>query len=274
MKMIRWVCSVTAAAAIVAPIGASAQSSNVTLPNGAVGVAFHFSASVQTPKGAKSANGTITIKQTAPQKLSVTIGSCNGSSQTIPLTMAGGSLTVDTSQPPSTPPDSEKQASAIALLSNMKVAADIGIAARKSSGKNFTVGVTLTPVGRGTAVPAQITMNASSVANETVVYSGSADAQTTTELPPSSGLDPEQLVKSAGVAVAAHGFTPAGRAAVAITRHRQVEHQKEAASGELPVTCHFVNGRLHDISGTQTDSLTIANKNANVVSTWSFTKAQ
>jgi hypothetical protein len=58
-----------------------------------------------------------------------------------------------------------------------------------------------------------------------------------------------------------------------------VEEQKEAASGALPdaidlvVTSHFANGRVHDIAGTQTDSLTIANKKANVVSTWSFTAA-
>ena len=277
---IRWMSSVATVLAIIAPIATIAQSSIGTLPNGAVGGAFHFSTSVQTPKGKKSAEGTITIKQTAPQKLSLTVTSSDGSSQTIPLTIAGGTATLDTSQSMPASSDPEKQAAAKALLSNMKLAAEIGIAAKKNAGKRFSVNVSLTPVGNGTAMPAQIPMNPSSGANETVVYSGNANAETTTQLPPSSGLDPQQLVKSAGIAVAAHGFTPAGRAAVAIAHHHQVEEQKEAASGELPdkillvVTSHFVDGRLHDISGTQTDALTIGNKSANVVSTWSFTKSQ
>jgi hypothetical protein len=280
MRIVRWMVCTIAAFAIVAPIGSSAQSSNAALPNGAVGVTFHFSTTVQTPKGKKSANGTITIKQPAPQKLSLTVTSSDGSSQTIPLTISGGSAALDTSQSMPASGDPEKQAAAKALLSNMKVAAEIGIAAKKNAGKNFSVNVSLTPVGNGTAMPAEIPMKPSSGADEMVVYSGGAEAETTTQLPPSSGLDPEQLVKSVGVAVATHGFTPAGRAAVAIARHHQVEEQKEAASGELPdkiqlvVTSHFVNGRFHDISGTQTDSLTIGNKGANVVSTWSFTKAQ
>jgi hypothetical protein len=73
------------AAIAMAPIGATAQTSSAVLPNGAVGVTFRFTTAVQTPKGKKSADGTITLKPAGEQKLNLTVRSSDGTSQTIPL---------------------------------------------------------------------------------------------------------------------------------------------------------------------------------------------
>jgi len=263
--------------AVVIPLGTLADDSSSSLPSGAMGVTFNFTTSVQTPKGKKSASGTISIQKSS-SGLSLTVAS-GGTTKTIPLVYENGTLKPDTSKMPPPSGDSESQAAAKALISNMKVAADIGMAARKSSGKSFNVGVTLTPVGTGTPMPSTISMNAQSGSSGSVAYTGQVEAQTTTQLPPSSGLDPQELVKSVGIAVAAHGMTPAGRAAVAIARHRQQEEQKDATNGPLPdvmrlsVTTHFAGGHFHDIAGTQTDQLTIASKTVTIVSNWSFVKA-
>jgi hypothetical protein len=266
------------ALAVVVPLGTWADESGSSLPNGALGVRFNFNTSVQTPKGKKSASGTISIKK-ASSGLSLTVATSGGTTKTIPLVFENGTLKPDTSKMPPPSGDSESQAAAKALLSNMKVAAAVGMAARKSGGKGFNVDVTLTPVGSGTPMPASIAMSATPASSGSVAYTGQVEAQTTTQLPPSSGLDPQQLVKSAGIAVASHGMTPYGRAAVAIVHHRQVEKQQEAANGPLPdamrlsITTHFAGGRFRDIAGTQTDQLTIASKSVTIVSNWSFVKA-
>jgi hypothetical protein len=164
------------------------------------------------------------------------------------------------------------------LLSNMKLAAAIGIAARKSSGKSFKVPVTLTPVGQGSAVFAHLAMTAYPTSH-TTAYAGAVEQSTTTQLPPSGEIDPAQLQKTVGVAVAgeAAGLTPAGRAAAMVAMHHRNQEQKNAANGELPdtitltVTSHFANGRFRDVSGQQTDALKITSKTVSIVSNWSFT---
>jgi hypothetical protein len=52
-----------------------------------------------------------------------------------------GTVKPDTSQPMPTSSDSEKQAAAKALLANLKLAAVIGMAARKNAGKENGNGV-------------------------------------------------------------------------------------------------------------------------------------
>jgi len=250
------------------------------MPSGAVGMTLHFTTSVKTPKGSKSANGTIVIKQTAPQKLAMTVSASDGTTATINLLVSNGSVQPDPSQTPPSGGDSQSTAAAKALLPNMKLAASIGVAAKKSDGASFAVPVTLTPVGEGTPMPAQLQMAAQKGASGSVAFSGSISAHTNTVLPQSGGLDPEQLVKTAGVAVVAHGFTPAGRLATAAVMHRRQEQQKQAMNGPQPdamvldVTSHFANGRFHDISGTQTDTLSISGHSVTITSNWSFTAAK
>jgi hypothetical protein len=63
---------------------------------------------------------------------------------------------------------------------------------------------------------------------------------------------------------------------MALAHHRSVE-QKKAAGGDLPdrialaVESRFANGRFSEISGLQTDSLTIGGKAVSIASRWSFT---
>ncbi len=247
------------------------------LPNGAAGMTFAFMTAVVTPKGKTTTSGTIALKPTGPQKFTLTVTTSDGKSQTIPLVVQNGTLAPDPTHMASSSQNSQPQAAAKALLSNMKLATQIGMAARKNPGKGFAVDVNLSPVGNGTAIPEELTMKATLGSNGSTTCSGSVQAQTTTQLPPASGLDPQQLVKSVGIGVATHGVTPAGRAVIAICRHHETEEQKEEAAGDLPdaigltVTTHFVNGRFNDISGNQTDSLTIGKKETKVVSNWSFT---
>jgi hypothetical protein len=260
-----------AAAAIVAR-----ADTTPSLPNGAVGVNFKFTTSVKTPKGTKSANGTISLKPNGPGKLNLTVAASDGTTATIPLLISNGSVQPDTAHMPPPSSDSQSQAAAKALMANMKVAATVGMTAKKSGGSSFTVPVILTPVGQGTPVPSQLTMTATPGSSGAVAYAGSVSGQTTTLLPQSS-QDPNQLVKTAGAGVASTAMTPYGRAAMAVAHHRE-EQMKQAATQPLPdamklsVTAHFANGKFQDISGTQTDTLTIENRNISIVSNWSFTK--
>jgi hypothetical protein len=246
----------------------------------AAGASFHFTTAVQTPKGNKSASGTIVVKQTGPGKVALTITTSDGSSRTIALVASGGTLKPNPAQTAPSSADAQSQAAAQALLSNIKLAAAVGMATRQNGGKTFKVPVTLTPVGQGTPVPANLTMKAYTT-NHGAAYAGEVEQTTMTHLPPSGGIDPAQLEKSVGVNVAAAGagVTPAGRAAMAIAMHHRAQEQKQAANGplvdtiSLSITSHFAAGRFHDISGVQTDSLQIGGKPVTITSTWSFTKS-
>jgi hypothetical protein len=275
MGKLAWFSASELALAVAIPIVVIANDSAPSLPNGAVGVTLRFNTAVNTPKGTQSASGTIAVNRVGAGKLTLSVTTSDGSTRTIPLVVSNGAV-----QPARTPApggSSETQAAAKALLANMKLAATIGAAARKSSGKNFTVPVTLTPVGQGTPVPANLAMTAYTTGHGAAAYVGEVEQSTTTRLPPSGGIDPAQLEKSVGVGVAAHGLTPAGRAAAAVAMHHRNEEQKNAANGNLSdtrtlsVNSHFTNGRFHEISGHQTDSLKIGGKAVSIVSTWSFT---
>ena len=61
-------------------------------------------------------------------------------------------------------------------------------------------------------------------------YAGSVQGSTTTTLPQKGRLDPGSLAKSAGVGALDHGFTPAGRAAVAVAMHRREQEQTQTPS--------------------------------------------
>jgi hypothetical protein len=157
----------------------------------------------------------------------------------------------------------------------MTAAAHVGIAARKNAGASmFELPITVAPIGTGTPVTTQLAMHGSSTQ-----YTGSAQAQTTTQLPPGGNLDPTQMAKTIGVAaVAHHAFTPVGRAATGIVMHRKRQEEKKAASGPLPdvvnltVTADLANGRIHEIRGAQTDNITLEGKPVDVQSTWAFTR--
>jgi hypothetical protein len=270
--------AVALAVALGMPAGVRADNSSPSLPNGTVGMTFRFTTAVSTPKGTQSASGTIAISRTGPEKLLLTVTTNGGSTRTIPLVVANGAIKPDPAATAAPGGNPETQAAAKALLSNMKLAAGVGVAARKSSGKSFTVPVTLTPVGQGTAIPADLAMTVYQTSHGTA-YVGEVEQSTTTRLPASGGIDPAQLEKSVGVAVGgtALGLTPAGRAAAMVAMHHRNEEQKKAAGGELPdaialtVNSHFANDRFRDISGRQTDTLKIGNKTVAIVSSWSFT---
>lgn len=250
-----------------------ADESSPSMPNGALGMTFHYTTSVKTPKGTKSGSGQITIASAGENKLALTLTTSDGTSKTIPLSIANGSVTPAVSPAASMPPEAQ------AMLANMKLAATVGVAAKKSGGSSFSVPVTLAPIGTGTPVPANLAMTAKpSGAN--VTYSGTVGGPTYTTLPQSNGgIDPAQLVKHVGVGVATHGFTPAGRIATAVAMHHREQEQKQAAKGAVPdtisitITATFENGRFHDISGAQTDAVSLAGKTTKIYSSWSFTAA-
>ncbi len=127
----------------------------------------------------------IVVKQSGPGKVALTITTSDGSSRTIALVASGGTFKASPAQtaPPSA--DAQSQAAAQALLSNMKLATAVGIAARRNGGKTFKVPVTLTPVGQGTPVPAELTMQAYRT-NHGTAYAGEVEQTSTTHLPPAA----------------------------------------------------------------------------------------
>lgn len=241
---------------------------------------FRFTTSVTTPKGKHSGSGTITLKHTEGRALTMTVHSDDGSApKTIALVINGdGSVSPDPSAPQpaaTTAPD----AAARAFMADVTLAAHVGIAARKSAGAStLDVPVTLTPIGDGTPVPAQLHMTMMQSGSNTQ-YSGAVSGRTMTKLPPSNGLDPKALAKTVGTGAIAHrAFGPAGRLATAVVMHRKTEQEKKAAAGplddtvDLSVSTHLVDGRFHDVTGTQKDNINVAGKAVTIVSEWSFTK--
>ena len=258
------ISSLTAAAADTAPV----------LPNGATGATFNYLISVQTGQQKKSSAGEIVVRPAGTNRLTLTVTSSEGTSQTIPLTVENGTVTPAMTSPSA----SSVPAAAKTLMANLKLAATVGVAAKKSGGNAFDVPVLLTPIGDGTPAPAQISMKPAA-ASGGVAYSGTVNGTALTTLPPSSGINPEQIAKAGGVGMVAHGFTPAGRIATAAAMHHRENEAKQAETSALAdamsLTIHatFAGGKFHDISGAQTDELNVGGKKVKIYSTWSFARA-
>ncbi len=257
----------------------AAASPNVIMPSMQRSASFAFATAVQTPKGRHAASGTITVTRTGSNTLTLTVQEDGGKPpRTIPLIVAADGSISRAATAPAPEPNDEAGTEAATLQAQLALAAHVGIAARKNGGANdFAVPITLTPVGRGTAVSAQLQMRGDA---SRATYSGQAEAATTTQLPPGGNLDPAEIAKSIGVAaVAHHAFTPAGRAVTAAAMYERRQKQKKAASGvladalKLSVSTQMRNGRLRSVQGTQTDTVTISGRPVAIVSTWSFTGA-
>ena len=266
--------SLTTLSLVAGPAWTSAATPAGMVPgNGSA--TFRFATAVQTPKGTHSGSGTLTLKRTGDRSASVTVQTDDGSPpRTIPLIIGvDGSVAPDPSSA-SPSPDAATNGQASALFSQMTIAAHVGIGARKNAGgERFDVPVKLTPVGAGTDVAATLGMSGTATQ-----YEGQTQGHTMTQLPQGGGLDPQEIVKTAGVAAVAHGFTPAGRAATAIVMHRRRKQAKKEAGGPLPddmtltVTASLAAGRVHEIKGSQTDKITLEGKPVDIQSTWSFTR--
>lgn len=272
MKSVLNATASAAAAVVITSLAAVAADSTPAMPNGAMGATFNYLISVQTGQQKKSNAGEITVKPTGPNQLALTVTSGDGSTKTIPLAISNG--TVAPAMPSASA--SSVPAAAQTLMANLKLAATVGVAAKKSAGQPFTSSVLLTPIGEGTPVPVQVSMKPAGAADSTT-YSGTIGGSTLTTLPPSSGIDPSQLVKKAGVGMVAHGFTPAGRIATAVAMHHRTTEAKDAAKSAvadaISLTIHatFSGGKFHEIAGAQTDEVSLAGKKVKIFSTWSFT---
>lgn len=269
-------CAVAATAAN--PASAAASGPGLVPQNGSA--TFRFATSVKTPKGNHSGSGTITVKRTGDRSLSITVANDDGTpARTIPMIVGvDGSIAPDPSAAATQPTDTDSEASAQAkaFMAQMTLAAHVGIGARKSAGAaNYSVPLTLAPVGDGTPVTTQLAMNGSATQ-----YTGRSQGQTMTTLPQGGSLDPKAIAKTVGVsAFAHHAFTPVGRAATTVVMHRKRKKEKEEAAGPLPdamtltVTADLTDGRIHEIRGVQTDAIALPDKPVTIESTWSFTKA-
>lgn len=273
MKSLLNATAFAAAAVVVSSLAAMAADSAPVMPNGAMGATFNYTIGVQTAKGKKSSSGQIVVRPTGGNHCTLTVTSADGTSKTIPLTITNGSVAL--AEPASS--SSPVPAAAQTLMANLKLAATVGMAAKKSGGQSFSSAVILTPIGEGTPVPARIAMQPAG-GSGSVTYSGTVEGATLTTLPPSSGIDPAQLAKGAGVGMVSHGFTPAGRAATAIAMHHREQQEKDAANGAaadaMSLTIHatFNADKFHEITGSQTDAVSLAGKKMNIYSTWSFTR--
>jgi hypothetical protein len=256
---------------------ALAQSPPSGLAPGAGSAVFRFVTGVQTPKGAHSGSGTVTIKRTGERSLTLTVQSDDGTpAHAVPLVI-GADGTVSPAPGFVAPPAVSQQAKeqAATLVAEMTAAAKVGIAARKSAGAaNFTATIALTPVGEGTPVPTTIALSGAKGS-----YTGRAGATTQTVLPNNGSLDPQEIAKSIGIAALARGMTPAGRAATGILRHHKKVEEKKAASGPLPDSLTLTisaelspDGRIHEIRGAQSDVITLMGKAITIQSNWSFTR--
>lgn len=273
MKSLLNATAFAASAVVISSLAAAAADSTPNMPNGAMGATFDYTIGVQTSKGKKSSSGQIVVRPAGAQKLTLTVTSSDGTSKTIPLAIENGTVTPAMPSPSA----SSVPAAAQTLMANLKLAATVGVAAKKSDGQAFDAPVVLTPIGDGTPVPAQVSMKPSGTAGS-VTFSGTVGGTSLTTLPPSSGIDPAQLVKSAGVGMVSHGFTPAGRIATAVAMHHRTKEEKQAAQGpvadamSLTIKAAFNDGTFHAITGAQTDELNLAGKKVKIYSTWSFTR--
>lgn len=234
------------------------------MPNGAIGATFNYTIGVQTSKGNRSSSGQIVAKPAGAGKLTLTVSPSDGASKTIPLTVANGTVTPDMPAPAASVPPAAQT-----LMANLKLAATVGMAAKKSGGQGFNSPVVLTPIGEGTPVPSQISMTPAGSAGS-VTYSGTVTGSTMTTLPSGGGIDPAQL--AAGVGMVSPGISPAARLAM----HHREKEAKQAEKGPLSdamsLTIHttFNDGKFHQINGAQSDSLNVAGKPVKIYSTWSF----
>ena len=248
-----------------------ADESPAAMPDGAVGATFHYTTSVKTPKSTTSGSGQITIAKGSSGGPAMTISTSDGTTKTVPLKVENGTIA------PAASPRSSMPPAAAAMLANMKLAATVGVAAKKSGGQNFSVQISLAPLGKGAPIPLDLSM-AAKAASGNVTYSGTAAGSTTTVLPQSGGADSADLAKDAGAGVATQGFTPAGRIATAVAMHHRQEQQKQTEQNGVPddvsvtVTTTFAAGHFQGIQGAQTDTLHVAARPVKIYSTWSFTR--
>ena len=262
-------------ALLAAPLSAAASTvTSLPIPPSGASATFRFATAVSTPKGRHAGSGTITIKHTQGRSLTLTVQSDDGKTKTIPLVVnSDGSVGPDPSAPPMA--SDQPDAAARAFMADLTLAAHVGMAARKNApATGFDVPVKLTPIGDGAPVSTQLHMTGTMGGAQ---YAGSVQGNTMTTLPQKGGLDPSALAKSAGVGALDHGFTPAGRAAVAVAMHRREQEQTQNPSPvpdamALTVTTHLTNGRFREIDGSQDDSVTLHHVAVKIVSTWSFTK--
>lgn len=271
MKSLLNATAFAAAAVIISSLAAIADDSAPVMPNGAMGATFNYTIGVQTPKGKKSSSGQIVVRPSGANQCTLTVASSDGASKTIPLTVSGGKVTL-------ADPDSSASpvpAAAQTLMANLKLAATVGVAAKKSGAQPFSSSVILTPIGAGTPVPAQIAMKPAG-SSGSVTYSGTVNGWTVTTLPSGGGADPSQLAKDASVGMVTHGFTPAGRAATAIAMHHREQQEKNGVADAMSLTINttFNAGKFHEITGSQTDDLSVGGKPMKIYSTWSFTRVQ
>ncbi|HZZ00733.1 MAG TPA: hypothetical protein VFE36_14290 [Candidatus Baltobacteraceae bacterium] len=267
MKRLLNATALAGAVIFVSSVAAAAADSAPAMPDGAMGATFNYTIAVQTSQGKKSSSGKIVVKPAGEGKLALTVTSSDGTSKTIPLTVANGTVTPDMPAPAASVPPAAQT-----LMANLKLAATVGVAAKKSGGKGFSSPIVLTPVGDGTPVPSQISMNPAASPGS-VTYSGSVNGSTMTVLPPSGGLNPEDLAKNAGVGMVAH----ASLAAAIAMHHREKvvkNAAKSAVADAMSLTIHatFNGGKFHDINGAQTDAVNLAGKEVKVYSTWSFVR--
>jgi len=266
-----------------ATVVAVGQTASGMVPANGASATFVFTTSVHTPKGKHSGSGTITVKHIKGRSITLTVKSDDGTTRTIPLVVGeNGTVAPDPSAPAPTE-TSAPDAAARAFMSDVSLAAHVGIAARKNAhASSFGVPVTLSPIGDGTPVPASLTMKgaAAGETGEYAEYTGSVSGSTMTKLPPGGGLDPATLAKTIGVGTAAHfAFGPAGRIATAVGMHHRKQQEKKAAAGLVPddvtlnVILRLANGQCHAIEGTQNDVVQIASKKVTIASTWSFTRS-
>ncbi len=240
---------------------------------------FRFTTAVQTPQGKHSGSGTITIKHKQSRSYALTVQSDDGTTKTVALVVnSDGSVMPDPSQPAPVATDAP-DAAARAFMADVALAARVGIAARKNAAAaSYDVPLNLTPVGNGTPVPVTMRMTGST-SGSNKQYTGSAQGQTMTKLPPSH-LNPTQLAESMGEGAVKHAVLgPVGGALAGAASLKRTAQEKEAEGGLVPdaiglsVTTHLTDGRFHDIVGTQDDTVTVADKTVKIISTWSFTRS-
>ena len=247
---------------------ASASDTGPALPDGALNATFRYTIGVKAGKSTKSDGGEIVIAPAGGNKLTLTVKANDGTTKTIPLVVENGSVAPATAPAANSPVPPAAQT----LMANMKLAASVGAAAKKSGGQSFSVPMTLTPVGEGTPLPMQLSMKPAATSMN-VTYSGTVSGTTTTLLPQnnSGGVDPEQVASTGVGVVTGHGIAALAK------RHREQTIKQAAQSPvsdamSLTIQATFANGRFQTIDGAQTDAVTLAGKLEKIYSTWSFTR--
>jgi hypothetical protein len=224
--------------------------SGATVVNAAslpAGTAVLYSSSLGTSSGVLTSNGTIVERTTRPGAVQLTVLASGQAAQTTPLLFGSdGTIAIDTTTPSTA--SALAQAEAESLAAAIATANAAGLGAGTAQNPSYTIPlVNVIPAGQGTPIQTQVSM-----LKIPGGYQGAIQVSTTTNVPANGNLDPQLFAAKKGA----------------------VGPLKDSV--QLVITVNIPNGQAPTVTGAQTDTITLLDKNGKpgkkirVNSMWAF----